>query len=63
MCIGCDILAEGRTARIQGKSMADCPYMVMGPFGHIWIQGWLEEDGDHIEVATALELQTRRERA
>lgn len=63
MCVGCEIAAEGREARIRGQSMAVCPYPIMSARGFVWAQGWLEEDGDAIEVSIALELQARRERA
>ena len=63
MCIGCEVIAEGCNARLNGESMAAGPYPVMSPLGYLWVQGWLEEDGDQIEVVVALEMQTRRERA
>ena len=63
MCVGCEIAAEGREARIRGESIAVCPYPVMSACGFVWVQGWLEEDSDHIQVAMALEMQTRREKA
>lgn len=63
MCIGCEIQREGREARIAGKTLAACPYPMLNPLGMIWVGGWLAEDEEYVEVALALEMQTRRERA
>lgn len=63
MCIGCDIINEGRTARLVGESIAACPYPMLSPFAAIWVQGWVTEDEEFIESSMALFMQTRREEA
>ena len=63
MCIACDTRAAGRRAFLEGKSISVCPFAFINPFSQVWLDGYLQEEGDAVVAARALEFQTRREAA